>query len=110
MRGTVADTTFDLTASIQSRTGAADGQGGEADTWAEAVSVACCVLPKASYGDKLEGGRQASDARWIVRVPYGTAVTARQRIVVGSVTYEVLAVDAGKSNPLNTDCECKTIT
>lgn len=110
MRECVADTTFDQTASIRSKSTTDDGQGGQVETWAEASTSLCCVLPKASYGDKLEGERKASDARWIIRLPYGTAITARQRITVGSVTYEVLSVDDGKSNPLNTDCECKSLT
>jgi hypothetical protein len=85
--------------------------GGRREDWDTATvsTVAGLVLPDTRPGERAEGGRQVSELRWIVRLPYGTVVTPKQRLRVNGTTYQVLSVTAGQSFAAAVDCQCRTL-
>lgn len=95
MRATVA-ATYDQTAAIQRNAPANDGQGGQTESWSTVGTVACSVIPRNGQA-KLEGERPVSVTLWTIYLPYGTAITAKDRLVVGSATYEITDLDEGAS-------------
>lgn len=70
--------------------------GGTTVTWADlATGVPCSLQPYggASETDSQRGGLVAA-SEWRIRVPYGQDVAVKDRIVVGSRTFEVEGVEA----------------
>lgn len=84
------------TCSISRNTPTQSGDG-QADAWASvATGVACRVSPLASSAQEAIGGNDAMTAtsQWTIWLPAATDVTVRDRIVVGSRTFEVNRVGA----------------
>lgn len=84
------------TCTIQRATVTSTGDGNPASWPTLASNVACSLqaydaAPSESVGPA--GGIQAI-SNWRIRLPYGQDVTARDRIVVGSRTFEVQGVIA----------------
>lgn len=92
---------------IQSNTSVSDGQGGQTTgTWATDENVDGFVEQASARGELTEGGKVVSVTLWTIELPYGTSVTSRNRLVVDSLTYEVLSVE---SNELGVYCQCKRL-
>lgn len=84
------------TCSISRNTPTQSGDG-QADNWSNvATGVACRVSPLASSAQEQLGGAEAITAvsQWTIWLSAGTDVTVRDRIVVGSRTFEVNRVGA----------------
>lgn len=84
------------TCSISRNTPTQSGDG-QADSWANvATGVACRVSPLASGAneDLGAGGGMAAVNQWTIWLPAGTDVTVRDRVVVGSRSFEVNRVGA----------------
>lgn len=89
--------------SVVRDTDASDGQGGLTRTPATVASGTAA----AGTGARLAaGGTQAREGRgdilaavspWLIVLPHGTGVTARDRVVIGSRTFEVTGVAAPHS-------------
>jgi head-tail adaptor len=89
---------------ILSVTRTSDGQGGFTDTWGTATANVKCRLDLfTSRGVGLVGIEMLKSASlkpfstWILSVPNGTTLTAAHRVEVGSDTFNVIEVDAGRS-------------
>jgi SPP1 family predicted phage head-tail adaptor len=65
-----------------------DGQGGETVPWVSVATVACRVRPTTGQERRL-GERVVALGEWVFTLPYGTDVTARDRLVYRDTVYEV---------------------
>lgn len=85
--------------------------GGRTESWdgATSVTIRGLVLPASAPGEKSEGGKQVTEARWIVRLPHGTAITSRNRLRANGVTYQVLSFTGTETFATSVDCVCRTL-
>lgn len=90
MRATV-EQALPGTAVIQSGTLTSDNGGGWTEAFTAAGTVACRVAP-ISGTEREIGGRISAEAEYIVTLPAETTVAPDDRIVVGAITYNVVAV------------------
>ena len=91
------------TCNLLTATGTADGYGGVTMTWGTATSGVSCRLDNASnttYGEKLVANGIQPFSRWILSVPYGSAMTDEMRVEIGADIYNVTMVDVDKSWPI----------
>ena len=107
----IAEEALPGTAVIQSGTLASDGGGGYTETFAAAGTVSCRVAPVTSRGgaEGEVGGRIEQDAEYIITLPAATSVETDDRIVVGAITYNVVAV-RDRSWEVTRRVEAKKIT
>jgi head-tail adaptor len=89
----VAEQAMPGTAVIQGGTLASDGGGGWTETFAprSGGTVACRVAPVTGTEREI-GGRIHADAEYVITLPAATTVETDDRIVVGAITYNVVAV------------------
>ena len=80
---------------ITRRTLASDGMGGFTETWAAAGTVTGRVWPATESGaERLIADRITEADAWIITVPQGTDVVAKDRIVESGRTFEVVSAIA----------------
>lgn len=102
MRDTVAEL-LPATCHVLSLTRTGDGQGGWTETWGTAVqnqNKACRLDYQQGVGQRNEavfGNALQPYTGFVLSLPHGTAVTAANRIKIGSTEYNITAVDNGKS-------------
>lgn len=97
-------------AGITTRTLAADGYGGSTATWSAATTVACRVAPMPlSAGEREQAGAEMVVQNWLITLPASTVVSVKDRVTVGSRTFEVLDVDARRSYELHTALRCQEV-
>jgi head-tail adaptor len=90
MRATLAQS-LPGTAVIQAGTLTSDGGGGYSEAFSAAETVACRVAPLTGT-EREVGGRVSSEAEYVITLPAETTVETDDRIVVGGITYNVVAV------------------
>lgn len=77
---------------ISRKTLASDGMGGFTETWAAAGTVTGRVWPATESGaERLIADRITEADAWVITLPHGTDVVAKDRIVEGSRTFDVIA-------------------
>jgi len=93
------ESTFDLTGVIKRKSLVSDGAGGFTSSETTVATVACRVAPQATLGgEQVVAGKLTSQAAWLVTLPQGTAIKEMDWIVVGSETYDVVAVRGPRTN------------
>lgn len=98
---------FDKTVTIQRPTRTTDNAGGFTTTWATVTTVAGLLLVDDTQpGEPVVGDRQSATQRWTVRLPALTDVTAKDRLVIGTRTFEVAGVVGGHSHELVRTARC----
>lgn len=76
---------------VTRRTLASDGAGGYTETWAAVGTVAGRVWPATESGaERLIADRITETDAWVITVPQGTDVLAKDRITEGGRTFEVV--------------------
>src|SRR5689334_12884479 len=91
MRATLAGVLSE-TAQIQRRTLTSDSAGGNSETWATIATVGCRHEPFGRRQDEpIIAERLTSVVRWMISMPNGTDAQAKDRILIGSRTFEVEA-------------------
>lgn len=97
---------------ISRKASAPDGAGGQTDTWADLPSPPLCrVYPVMRTAQEGEGeGRIESVVRWMIALPVGQDVTAKDRIVANGVIYEVTTVLAPRTYELERICQVGVIS
>lgn len=83
------------TAVIERYTLTPDDMGGYTEAWAAVGTVICDLWPINKRGDRESvstGGQPISKADWFITVPFDTAITAKDRVVIDNRTFEVLFV------------------
>lgn len=96
------------TAVIHRYTLTSDGMGGFDATWAAVGTVAARLYPQnvRSMAESTAGGNQViSETRWFVTLPYGTGVTAADRLKIGNRTWEIYQVNNTESWQTAVRCE-----
>lgn len=75
-----------------------DGMGGYIDTWQPTGTAPCRVssVNSRAYAETEQGLQLVSETRWVVTLPAGTEVSAKDQLQVGDVVYEVTEVNAGE--------------
>lgn len=69
---------------------ASDGQGGVTRTWSDQAEAYARLLPRSGMEGAAEG-RLRQETEWTMLTPYGSDITAVDRVKVGVVEYEVIA-------------------
>jgi len=96
------------TAVIHRYTLTSDGMGGFDATWAAVGTVAARLYPQTTrtMAESAAGGNQViSETRWFVTLPYGTGVTAADRLKIGNRTWEIYQVNNTESWQTAVRCE-----
>ena len=89
---TVQNETLPGTAVISRNSPTSDGMGGWTDAWAAVGTVDGRVAPASESGaERLVAERITAEDAWVITLPHDTDVTARDRIVIDSRTFEVVA-------------------
>jgi head-tail adaptor len=80
---------------VQRATLAADGYGGQSETWTTTATVLGLIYPVNSrtFGESATGGQVTSTTRWFASLPTTTDVIASDRIVYDGRSWEVLSVN-----------------
>lgn len=84
---------------IERRTLAADGMGGQTETWAAAGTVAARLYSQNSRAmaeSAANGAQVIATTRWYVTMPVGTLVTAADRLKIDGLRYEITEVNNGE--------------
>jgi len=99
---------------VQRVSEASDSYGGMTPTWATLASYSCRDMPLSSLNlgvqEGLLAGRVASGSERVITLPYDATCTAKDRIVIGSRTLEVLGVAAVGDWQTALRVLCKEIT
>lgn len=77
-----------------------------------ATGVPCSLQPLGSDGNERDGARGGitSETSWRIRLPAGQDVTTKDRIVVGSRTFEVQGPPQGRTFEVRRTVLCVEIT
>lgn len=78
-------------AAIQANTPTRDGAGGEVASWANTVSPWYCELVQVKGGEAFRGRMVHASAEYVAEGRHVDGVTPRQRLVIGSRAFEILA-------------------
>ena len=81
---------------LLSATLASNGKGEMLETWGTA-GTAYCRLDAKSSSEPVQGGEIRPQFTYMLTLPHGTTITDKNRVVVGSDTFQVTSVDAEKS-------------
>ena len=85
------------TCSILTYSGTADGEGG-VELTASGTVTASCRLDFPDYGkEQQSAGAIQPFKNGVLSLPYNTAITTANKVLVNSVTYNVTAVNTGQS-------------
>lgn len=86
------------TATVYRLTRTSDSAGGYTEAWAAVGSaVACRISPAGTGAERQVAAKLAAVAPWVITLPAGTDVTAKDKVVSGSRTFHVLAILAARS-------------
>lgn len=86
------------TCTVKRNTPASDGQGGSTESWSTVATVACRISPGGlSPQEQVMAARITSALVWVITLPQGTDVTAKDRITAGTRTFEVASPLAPRS-------------
>ena len=89
MRAVQSDTLPD-TVVIWRYTSSSDSMGGVTETWAAAGTVSGRLSPAGRAGQEaIIAERLTAAEPWVITVPQGTTVYERDRMVVGTRTFEI---------------------
>jgi len=102
MRATLVES-LPETAQVQRATRVPDGAGGFTETWATVATVPCRLAPSGNEPTERVVAERVTDRKlWTLTLPAQTALTAKDRVVVGARTFEVVGVLSPRSYELCT--------
>jgi head-tail adaptor len=94
---------------ISRNTRVSDGAGGWKDGWATVETTTCNVAPTGNQPqERAIADRLGSVVSYTIALPAETAISASDRVVVGSRTFEVVGVIA-RTNELTRRCVCREV-
>ncbi len=111
MRSALEDSLPD-TAVIQRGTVHSNAGGGGTTAWVAIGTVACRLSPisAAGFGTEREvADRLAEVSDWLITMPQATTIDTDKRIVIGTETFEVLAMHEPRSWDLCTRVEASQV-
>ena len=83
------------TCTIQTRSNAPDGMGGQTVTWANTYTSVPCRVWQKTGRESAVGDQPTAVTRWVINLHWDQAIDNTMRVVHGGFTYEV--------NDLNND-------
>ena len=90
-------------AQVQQATRVPDGAGGFTETWTTVATVPCRLAPSGNEPTERVVAERVTDRKlWTLTLPAQTALTAKDRVVVGARTFEVVGVLSPRSYELCT--------
>lgn len=93
---------------IQRATVVSDGMGNYNRVWTNAATVPARLYPQTvrGIGETTAGGAQViAETRWFVTLPYGSTVTAADRLEIASRTFEIYQVNNDEMYQTAVRCE-----
>lgn len=92
---------------IERYTLTADGMGGFSEAWSAVGTVTGRIYPMTRRGQtEFEaGGQVVSETTWFATLPVGTVVTAKDRLVKGSRSWEISKVNNDEDYQTAVRCE-----
>jgi SPP1 family predicted phage head-tail adaptor len=110
MRAEIENTVLADTCNILTLTYTADGQGGFTEAWGTSLSgVSCHIRPMKGF-EMLSGDGIQVFHRYILTLPYDTAISEANRVEIGGVAYNVMMPpDNGKSWNLDLRLEVERV-
>ena len=96
---------------IQRKTLTGDGMGGYSEAWAAVGTVDGRIMQQASRqaSEPVSGGQVASVTRWFATLPTCATVTATDRLLFESRTYEIISVNNDASYQTAIRCEVRAM-
>lgn len=86
------------TCTITRKTQTSDGMGGMTDTWTTLSTLPCRLWsPPQEYSETVNQERLEVLTRWHLALPVGTDINVKDRVLIGTGTYEVAAYAAPES-------------
>ena len=104
IRATIEADLLPGTCIILTPTHTADNYGGFTTTWGTATASAKCRLDPLQGRENVAAGEQQPFHRYMLTLPYDETITTSMRVVIASVTYNVVSVDSNKSWMASTRC------
>jgi head-tail adaptor len=83
------------TATIRRATTSRTATGGTSESWDDAGSASCRLSSRGVPREYLEAGAVSGAHYWMVTMPYDTAVTREDRLIVGGRTLEIVGFASG---------------
>lgn len=93
MRAT-AELSMEETALVKRAANTTDSQGGYTTSWSTQETTTGRLAPGGGASEQLFAEELQSRTAWTIWLPQGTDVTARDRIAIGTRTFEVLGIVA----------------
>jgi hypothetical protein len=82
--------------------------GNQLETWLVVGDVACDIWPiTRNKEERSSGNQELSEGMYYLSVPYNTDLRVIDKVLIGSVTYEVTFVPIGQSWLTNKRCEVR---
>ncbi len=97
MRTDLEDVMLPDTCTILSGTQTVDGQGGGTLTWGTTTTGVKCRVDFLSGDEAVFGGQLKPFVGFNLTVPHNTTLTTANRVIHGTITYNVSEIDTGKS-------------
>ena len=95
---------------IQRHTLTRDSMGGFAESWAAVGTVIGRIYPQNNQRNEfIAGERVEAETRWNATFPVGTDVTAQDRLLYQSRTWEVVGVNNDEMWQTAVRCECTAL-
>jgi head-tail adaptor len=92
---------------IQRQTRTRDSMGGFTETWAAVGTALARIYPQDNQRSEfVAGDRVAAETRWNATFPVGTDVSAEDRLLYQSRTWEVVGVNNDEMWQTAVRCEC----
>lgn len=88
---------FPSTCSLYARSLIGDGQGGQRETWGDAVSASCRLAPMSKEQAAKYAEQLGAASGWVVTLPHNTTVNVYDKIVIDNVTYRVIGTNENES-------------
>lgn len=98
------------TAVIISASKTADGKGGERTTLTQGPTYPCNVQQNQQPFERQLGDKNQEESGWLVFLPHDAIVNRKDRIQIGTSTFEVLGTNLGESNRMLTMATCRRMS
>lgn len=96
-------------AQIERKTPANTGRGRQTETWAVLTTTVCRIERLGTLREIVTADKVTAVAEFRASLPYGTDVTAKDRLVIGSITYEILGRVQNSSEEIGVEMFCNRV-
>ena len=88
--------TFDKTCTIRKVANASDSQGGMTETWSDrSTNVPCRLTRSLTRGETNVADRMMHVGNYTLAIPWGETIEPTDKVIVDSLTYDVIEVISG---------------